>query len=540
MKLVGAVAEALSRLPHPCSFGIIGDGNLELVARLHHGHGVPWVPARHEQGATAMADGYTRSGRGIGLALLTHGPGLTNAATSIKEAASANSPVLVVVGDTPTDDDEHFQDLDQMAMATCLVGPSATSRPSRAADVSTAVSDAIWHVTSGLGPYVLHLPTDILHEDLAEAIPARPRQRTPSPLAPAPDAISAVSKRLETAKRPLVLAGRGVLADAREGTAQLATRLGAPLFTTLRAIGAFHDHPLAAGLAGGFGRDRCTAAFDQADCVIVLGASLSRYTTREGRLLQGKEIIRVDEDSKRLESPAADVRLAADVGLTLTAIGDELGQSTPRVPWFAAVPDGVSIPDAPVVHAVGTVDPRALLRVIDEALPERRHVVVDAGHFTTFACGMLSIADPSDLVFPVHFGAVGQGLPTAIGTAVAHSGERVVAVVGDGGFMLALPELDTAVRLGVPLTVVVVNDEAYGQEVHVMRALGLPADTAQVRSPDLAALATSLGAAACTIRTESDLRTLPTRLKEARGVLVVDARVNPDVRNWRVEERFGP
>jgi thiamine pyrophosphate-dependent acetolactate synthase large subunit-like protein len=154
--------------------------------------------------------------------------------------------------------------------------------------------------------------------------------------------------------------------------------------------------------------------------------------------------------------------------------------------------------------------------------------VLDTGHFTILALQHLTVPDPRRFALTLSFAAIGQGLPTAIGAAFAHPGERVTLIAGDGGLLMSLNELDTAIRSRLPLTVFVINDAGYGQERHSLAAKGL-APLADHGTPDLAAVARAMGGSGLRIDSPADLEQLPAALAEADGTLLVDVRVNPDV-----------
>jgi thiamine pyrophosphate-dependent acetolactate synthase large subunit-like protein len=185
-----------------------------------------------------------------------------------------------------------------------------------------------------------------------------------------------------------------------------------------------------------------------------------------------------------------------------------------------------------------TVDPRAALMALEEILPEERTVAVDCGHFAGFAAMHLSVPDAAGFVFAEAFQAVGLGMGTGMGAAVARPGRLAVVVVGDGGLLMSLGEIDAAVNLGVPVLVVVMNDAAYGAEVHHFRSLGLPTDLALLVGLDFAAIAGAMGARGLEVRGTGDLERLEEWIEDPDGVMVVDCKVNPRVEGEYLKEAF--
>jgi thiamine pyrophosphate-dependent acetolactate synthase large subunit-like protein len=191
-----------------------------------------------------------------------------------------------------------------------------------------------------------------------------------------------------------------------------------------------------------------------------------------------------------------------------------------------------------LVDGEGTLDPRRALAALEAALPPDRTLVLDGGHFITFACSALSVSDPRRFVFSCDFAAIGQGLAMAIGAASASPGERTTLVAGDGGFLMGVAELDTAVREGLPLNLVVLNDGAYGQEVHSLAAKGKRTDHAVFAVPDLRRLAEGFGASGAVLREPQDLGALGDLLTAHGGPRVIDVRINPDVVSPAAREIF--
>jgi thiamine pyrophosphate-dependent acetolactate synthase large subunit-like protein len=169
---------------------------------------------------------------------------------------------------------------------------------------------------------------------------------------------------------------------------------------------------------------------------------------------------------------------------------------------------------------------------------EDRTLVVDGGHFMGFPSMEIPVGDPSRYVFTLDFGSIGLGLGAAVGASVAHPGRVTVAAVGDGGLMMSLGELDTAVRYALPLVVVVYNDEAYGAEMHFLRMSGIPDGESRFATPPLDAIARSMGAEGHRVTTLAELEALRPRLAEATGPILLDCRVTDRVRAAWLEEAF--
>ena len=530
------------------AFGVLGSGNLVVTNALCR-RGVRFRPARHEGGAVCMADGYARTTGRVGICSVHQGPGLTNTLTGLAEAAKSRTPLLVLAGETPAAALTSNFRIDQHDLVES-VGAAAERihSPKTAADDAAR---ALHRAQTERRPVVLMLPIDIQAQAAPPAGPRHPRrQPAASARQPQPTAIAAAADAISDAQRPLIIGGRGAaLSDADTELERLGERIGALLVTSAPAHGLFAGLPYALGIAGGFASPLATELLLQADLILAFGASLNHWTTKHGGLFAAEAtLIQVDLESIAIgRNRAVELGLMGDAKATATALSNELTARDYTNPGFRT-PENLSAiatrtwENEPYVDA-GTdryIDPRTLSIALDELLPPDRIVAVDSGHFTGYPSMYLDAPDARSWIFVNGFQAVGLGLGNAIGAAVAHPERTTVAVLGDGGAFMALPELETAARLGLGnLAVVVYDDASYGAEVHHFAPMGH--DVSRVRFPetDLAAIATAAGAHGETVRKAEDLRALTDWLEqESRTPLVLDAKVNPEICAEWLEEAF--
>ncbi|MBM7518763.1 thiamine pyrophosphate-binding protein [Nocardioides nitrophenolicus] len=524
------VALALRELGVERIFGLMGEGNLRPLIDFDRLGGVV-VAATTEGAAVSMADGYARVGRRLGVASVTHGPGATNALTALTEAVRARTPLLLLTGDTPPRDD-HLQRFDLRGLAG-LAG-AGYLRVGAAADAAADVARAVHRAQRECRPVVLDLPVPLQRIDVADGPPVR-LVPPPRPGVPDEDELDRALGVLAGARRPVVLAGRGAL-DAREEIRDLGRILGAPLGTTLLGKCLFAGEPLDLGVVGTLATDVALETVQAADCLLVLGAGLNRYTTVDGALVRGRPVVQVDRDPARI-STAAEVGLVGDVRRTVVAMREQLTAAEHR-PATAHRADLDRLlraaAERPVAGADGpdTLDPRPVMRWLDRVLPAERVVVTDTGRFVYAPWRLLSVGSPERFAHTCGFASIGLGLGTALGAAVG-SGRPTVAVLGDGGAVMSLVELATAVRLGLPLLVVVCNDGAYGMEYRHLRLDGEDPAPARRAWPDLAEVARALGARAATVRTRADLELVAAQVAglgaDGAGPLLLDVRCDPDV-----------
>lgn len=538
--IVNAVTDALIAEDTDTVFSLMGDGNLELLAELSATGRVSLVHAVHEQGAVAMADGYARFSGRPGVASVTHGPGLTNTGTSLLTAVAARSPVVLLAPDTPTGDLNHPQRFDQRSFVRST---GAYYRPlHRPGTVHADLRAVFRHVRSGSGPAVLNAPTDVLRAPLpADAGRYVPAPGRPAAPAPAPAALAAAAAALAVAERPVLLVGRGIDPDAGvAAVADLADLTGAPIVTTLQAKGLLARHPRALGVAGGLGPGPGSRALSGADCVVIAGAGANGWTTDGGTALSGSTVIHIDTDPEAIgRHVEADVAVVADAPEALRQLCERLradghtpapGQALPSADEPVRAEPVRAEPAAPAT-APGTVHPQHAVEALDAALPEDRLLVVDAGHFGSYAQQTLRSFDPRAYTFSHDCGAIGQALGIGIGAAVARPGERVTVVLGDGCLVMSLAELSTLARYRLPVTLLVMDDRGYGQERHSLAAKGFPVGLSEHPWPDLVSVSRGFGIPAHRLSTARDLASLPRLLAEADGPQLIDVAIDPSVRN---------
>ncbi len=242
-----AIAQALTDQGIDTMFGVLGDGNLFIAESMMRNHGLHYVAATHEANAVCMAEGWGRAAGRLGVATVTHGPGLTNTLTALVEGTRNRTPMVVVIGDTPIGNAQHLQDLDQHAVVASSGAGFQQMRTSAtiAADVAAAVRRAYGERR----PIVLNVPLDIQWETDVELRSVDGQGSYPMAVAPDPAALDVAVGILASASRPLVLGGRGaVAADAHDALVALAKRLGAPLATSLLGSGYFADDPCNLGI----------------------------------------------------------------------------------------------------------------------------------------------------------------------------------------------------------------------------------------------------------------------------------------------------
>ena len=545
MRVSGVIGQFLADSGVEAFFGLAGSGNFAVLSALHEA-GARFYSSRHETGAVMMADGYARASGKIGVVSVHQGPGFTNSLTGLTEAAKASTPLLVLAADIPAGTLWSNFKVDQGTLAATL-----GAIPERVRGAQTAAADtarALRRVQTERRPVVLSIPTDVVEEDAeasSTAIPLWPPLEAP---VPSGGSVEAVADLLSHSRRPAIVAGRGAaLAGARGALEALGDRVGAVLATSAMGHGLFSGSPYNVGIAGGFSSSLAMRLLGEADVVLAFGASLNHWTVRHGGLFSpGARVVQVDLDEQAIgRVHRADVGVVGDAAGAALAITGELdrrgvGGEGFRHDGLEREISGGRTRDEPY-EDLGTdeyVDPRTMTIALDDLLPGERTVCTDSGHFLGYPAMYLEVPDERGFVFPNAFQSVGLGLASGIGAAVARPERLSIAAVGDGGALMALGELETAARYGLPMLIVVYNDAAYGAEVHHFGPMGRHVELARFPETDFAAFARAAGAEGITVRKEGDLSPVRDWLGRRNRPLLIDAKVNPEIKAEWLAEAF--
>ncbi|HVB42544.1 MAG TPA: thiamine pyrophosphate-binding protein [Streptosporangiaceae bacterium] len=563
-----AVAAALAELGADTVFGLVGSGNFHVTNALI-ARGARFVAARHEGGAASMADAWARLTGRPGILSVHQGPGLTNAITGITEAAKSRTPLLVLAADVASGAVRSNFRIDVAALAQAV-----GAVPARLHSPGLAVDDAVRAYRTAAQErrtVILALPLDVQASECempeikptspvgpasSSALAARTGAGAGADLTAGAEAAASLAEAIARARRPVFIAGRGARhAHAGPDLARLADTCGALLATSAAAKGLFRPNPWDLDVSGGFASPLTAELIRDADLVVGWGSSLNMWTMRHGNLIgPGAFVAQVDIESAALGAHqpvnlgiAGDVvAVAREVAAILDA-GGQLPPGTAAVGYRSGqlrdrIAREVRWRDVPYSDesSDGKIDPRTLTIALDDMLPAERTVAVDSGNFMGYPSMYLSVPDSDGFCFTQAYQSVGLGLASAIGSAIARPDRLTVAALGDGGALMGVSELETAVRLGLPMVIVVYDDEAYGAEVHHFGPDGHPLDTVRFPPADIAAIGQGFGCAAVTVRKPADLGAVRDWLTGPRDdrPLLIDAKITSEHGSWWLEEAF--
>ncbi|NIB99994.1 biosynthetic-type acetolactate synthase large subunit [Halobacterium sp. R2-5] len=450
-------------------FGVQGGAIMPVYDALYDS-GLDHVTMAHEQGAAHAADAYGAVSGDPGVCMATSGPGATNLVTGLADADMDSEPVVALTGQVPTElvGNDAFQETDTVGVTTPITKSNyfASSPDTVGEDVSTAFALASH---GRQGPTVVDLPKDVTTGE-TDVDPVEPEvPGTVDVQTRADDEnVAAAAQTIVDADEPVILAGGGVVkGDATEELYAFATEHEIPVVTTMPGIGAFpEDHDLALEMAGMHGTGYANMAITLTDCLLAVGTRFDdRLTGGVDSFAPDAEVIHVDIDpaeiSKNIE---ADHPLVGDAGTVLDQLDEAMPTSPDTEAWVEQCRewkeeyrlDYAAPEDEPL-------KPQYVVEAVDEATDRDTVVTTGVGQHQMWACQFWTYTEPRTWVSSHGLGAMGYGLPSAIGARVAADDDQsVVSFDGDGSFLMTCQELVVAVREQMDITVFVLNNEAIG------------------------------------------------------------------------------
>lgn len=523
-------------------FGYPGGAVLHIYDELYRAQDrMTHYLTRHEQGAVHMADGYARSSGKVGVALVTSGPGATNAVTGVATAFMDSVPLVVITGQVPSGliGTDAFQEIDTFGITRHCSKHNFLVWD--AADLAQTLKEAFYLARTGRpGPVVVDLPKDVTAQK-ACYVPVS-EEKLPSYRAPRPADPLQVNRALElmlTAKRPILYVGGGVVsAGAASELVELAERLRLPVTPTLMGLGGFPSaHPLCLGMLGMHGTYCANMAISESDLIIAVGVRFDdRVTGKLETFAPQARIVHIDVDPTSINKLVrVDVPLEGDARRVLGQLLDSLrpqaasaaARSSAREAWLEQIAAWRAFAPLSSKTRDDVIMPQQLMQQIYGVTGGDAIISTDVGQHQMWAAQYHRLNAPRQWLTSGGLGTMGFGLPAAIGAKIANPEKRVIAIVGDGGFQMTCPELATAVQYRADVKVVIMNNRFLGmvrqwQEIFYNNRYS---QVAMEAAPDFVKLAEAFGATG--LRTK-DPRDLPRFLRqgfETPGVVVMDIQV---------------
>ncbi|MGX7678322.1 thiamine pyrophosphate-binding protein [Jatrophihabitans sp. DSM 45814] len=535
MKVYDALAKAFVDEGTTAVFGIMGDANQYWMNAISQ-RGVRLYDVRHEGAGLAMADGFARVSGQPGVVTTTSGPGTAQLATTMIVASRAQTPLVAFCGDSAWGK-ESPQAMNSERFAAAI--ECGYVRVTSAENTFEGVQKAFYLARTEQRPIMLTAASNVQQEEFDEL----DEYRTSTDLLvaprlyPDPEAIERIADLVTSSQRPVIIVGRGAMASgAGEAIVKLATRTGALVATSLLAMNYLRDsYDYHAGISGLYSTKSAMELLQEADCVIGVGATLNHYTTEQGYLYPSAKFVHFDVRPNVVmgDGRPADYVVQADAKVAVELLDSVLIKRGFSQTGFRTVEVKEKLAGAlfdPLTYDIepGLMDPRDVCRVIDENVPSSLGLVIGTGHYSHFPTMQCVKARPFH-VLNKFFSCIGQSLTTGIGAALAAGNRPTLIVEGDGAFMMHVGEFETAVRYGIPILVIVLNDQALGMEVQKARVKGLDENLGKISTPDLGTVGVALGGDGRLVRTPEDLAKAIEEYLASPRPMIIDARVSQKV-----------
>jgi len=543
-----AVVRALEDEGVPFAFGIPGTHNIELYDRLGESHSVRPILVTDEQSASFMADGLWRASGRLGCVNVVPGAGLTHAMSGIAEAYLDHVPMLVLGCGIRRDTGHAFQlhDVDQIAMVAPVT--KGVFRPARGDAVYSTIRDACALARSGApGPVMVEIPASLyMRPDHtppgADPIVGPTAEPTPSPT---PDEVDAIADVLAQAHRPLLYVGAGAAAAGLD-LVTLAELLEAPVATTLQGKGVFPEsHPLS--VWPGFGAAAPPFARDIAsgcDVTLAIGCRFAEVGTGSYGLQPPGPLVHVDIDPAAIGANfRPEIGLVADAGELVHSLLPALRARERTGPASAGADlreairkghEGVRREQRTSTGSEG-VTPGILLAALQATLGAETIYSTDSGNGTFLAAECLTLDAPGRFLAPVDYSCMGYAVPAAIGAALGRPGTPVVALVGDGAFLMTGLEMLTAAHRGLPIAFLVLRDRELAQIAQFQSAVFNRKQSSVLPDYDLGAIAGGTGVDCLTIEKDDDIGAVVGEVADRLvdgGPVAIDVAIDYSRQTW--------
>lgn len=483
MKLSDYVIEFIARQGVAHVFELIGGAITHLVDSTVGRNDIRCVSVHHEQAGAFAAEAYARMNGTLGVAMATSGPGALNLLTGIGSCFFDSVPCLFVTGQVNTYEYKFdrpvrqvgFQETDIVSVARPLTKYAVLVTDPRT--IRYHLEKAVALARGGRpGPVLLDIPMDVQRAQIdpdalggffdSEECAALRQAAACSDQEQIGRAIALIA----AARRPVLLAGGGIRASgAAEELRRFVGRTGIPVVVSLMGLDAIpHDDPAFCGMIGAYGDRYSNLAIANCDLLLVLGSRLdTRQTgTRPSTFARGAVKIQVDIDAAELGSKIpVDLAIRCDVGQFLASMGARVGNRATQdlMPWYAIIRGyRQRYPSLPPAAADGDIDPNRFMEVLSAQCGADDVICLDVGQNQMWAAQSFSVKEGQRLLTSGGMGSMGFAVPAALGAALVAPGRRVVVITGDGGLQINIQDLDTIVKLGLPVTVVVLNNGCLG------------------------------------------------------------------------------
>ena len=508
-------------------FGYPGGCVLDIYDAIYRDGTLKHVLTAHEQGASHAADGYARATGKTGVVIATSGPGATNLVTGIATAYMDSVPLVAVTGNVTVSNlgRDSFQEVDIAGVTMPVTKHNYIVKDVK--QLAATVREAFYIANAGRkGPVLIDIPKNIQTEKCEYEETPRKRH-TPKPVSPA--SLAGVKAALEGAKRPLILAGGGVIgADAAENLAAFAKKMQAPVCSTLMGLGAYPaSDKQFLGMIGMHGTDAAAKAFRRADVIVACGMRFSdRVAGDRAKFREGKTIVQFDVDAAEIDkNVTTDLSVMADLNEIFKALLPRLARAERRE-WLKEV---AAYRDYEAEHFDSSLPAYKILSALQKFTDADTPVATDVGQHQMWAAQYCKFEKPRTFITSGGLGTMGFGMGAAIGACVG-TGRRTVLVTGDGSFHMNLNELCTAVSQNLPLVILLMDNNTLGM-VRQWQTLFYGKRYSQTtldRKTDYVKLAEAFGAKGYVIAGDADVEPILKKAFAEKMPVLVDCKIGID------------
>ncbi|MBI2908596.1 MAG: biosynthetic-type acetolactate synthase large subunit [Chloroflexi bacterium] len=536
MRLNGAriVCESLKREGVEVIFGFPGGVVLPLYDVLPQFPELRHILVRHEQGAAHAADGYARATGKVGVCLATSGPGATNLVTGIANAHLDSSPIVAITGQVarPFIGKDAFQEVDITGITVPITKHNYLVMD--AAEIAHTVKEAFYLARTGRpGPVLIDIPRDVFVEEANFQYPDSVNLRSYRPtIYGHPSQIKKAAKLIHEAKRPVILAGRGVIISrAYEELRELAEKAQIPVINTLLGIGSFPDsHVLGFGMLGMHGMAYANMAVDKSDLIIAIGMRFDdRATGKVSAFAPHAQIIHIDIDPAEIgKNIRVNVPIVGDVKQVLLALNREISPQT-HLEWVKQLEQWRLEHPSTTVRETDKLIPQYVVHKIHEVTRGDAIIVTGVGQNQMWAAQHFFYDKPNSFISSGGLGTMGFELPAALGAKIGCPHETVWAICGDGGFQMTIQELATIVQEKAAVKLAILNNGFLGmvrqwQELFYKRNyVGTP-----LYNPDFVKVADAYGIAAMRVTDKAQVEAAVRTAMDHPGPFIIDFVVEPE------------
>ena len=529
MRLTGAeaVIRCLQEEQVEVIFGFPGGAVLHIYDALYHSD-LRHILTRHEQGAAHAADGYARVTGKVGVCLATSGPGATNLVTGIANAYMDSIPMVIITGQVATGliGTDAFQEVDITGITAPITKHNYLVK--RAKDIPRIMKEAFYIARTGRpGPVLVDIPVDVSSQSIDYVYPEkvdlpgyRPTERGHLLQ------IDRVIRALKESRRPVIVAGGGVISsDSAALLQQLAETQCIPVVNTMMGLGSISaSHPLSLGMLGLHGRPGANYAVSKADLLIGIGVRFGdRVTRRISGFAPGARIIHMDVDPAEIgKNIRVDIPVVGDIASILADVCQQLPLEMETGEWCRQVEEWkkLSCPE----DSGESIRPRFILEQLGEVLGDEGIITTEVGQHQMWTAQHYPFRKPRTFVSSGGLGAMGFGLPAAIGAQIGLPDKTVFSIAGDGSFQMNIQELGTALEYDLPVKILILNNRSLGmvRQLQEFYCDGRYCQVITKKVPDFAAVARAYGALGLQISDAEQVRSVLEEAVAYPGPVVID------------------